>query len=314
MKVKVLRWKGHGDADDLIVAALRSLISVQIVEKTEDATLIVCNYHGLTERVAKLGLHRVPYLRRFAKARDIPILTRPDQTSLFVSAECPVWSRFLQSGCDYGISHEFLPGFDRHCRVPYWYYSIDWSDFGVANNCSKRMGLSIRPEAFATPRRLDKQHHYERLAMVSSHLNGFKAFFYQDMAKFFDIDLKGGAFGRINDKVDFLKGYTFSLCPENLLYPGYCTEKVLEAWACSTLPVTCLDTHSAKDFNQLAFINLYNHIATGPGLALKELIADREAVRRAYSAPLFERPPSIRFLLDFLERVLDAAEKKSFCS
>jgi len=149
------------------------------------------------------------------------------------------------------------------------------------------------------------------MAMVSGHLNGFKAFFHGDMTRHFDVDLVGGIHGEIVDKLSFLKDYTFSLCPENLLYPGYCTEKVLEAWACGTLPVTCLDQHSACDFNQAAFVNLFEHIPSGPAAALRDFICNRSCVDQAYAAPLFERTPSIGFLLDFLETVLESAEKKA---
>jgi len=122
--------------------------------------------------------------------------------------------------------------------------------------------------------------------MVSSHLNGFKALFYSDLRKSFNIDLVGGAaHGVISSKTDFLKRYTFSLCPENLLYPGYCTEKVLEGYVCSTIPITCLDEHSALDFNSSAIINLFKFIPLGHGCALRDIVSDREQVLRIYESP-----------------------------
>ena len=98
---------------------------------------------------SRLSLHKVPRLRRSIQIKDATVKLRPGQTSLYVSAECPVWSRFLQLECDFGISHDYLPGFDSHCRVPYWYYSIDWNGFDIANNSSRR--ILIRQKAPTAP-------------------------------------------------------------------------------------------------------------------------------------------------------------------
>jgi hypothetical protein len=312
MKVKLLQYNALANIDDLVLACLRRLADIEIVDNVDEAVLVICNYHGLKSPSSMLSLHKVPLLRRYVQVKDASLKLRPDQTSLYVSAECPVWSRFLQSDCDFGISHEYLPGFDRHCRVPYWYYSIDWSEFGVANNSSTRLGVPVKPSSLAEPRQFREFSFYDRLAMISSHLNGFKAFFFHDLCKSFDVDLVGGAaHGFVKSKISFLTDYTFSLCPENLLYPGYCTEKVLEAWACSTIPITCLDEHSLLDFNGSALINLFRHIPTGLGSALREVIQDRCRIRCIYESPLFVRPPAIDFLLGFLERVLESASRKS---
>jgi len=134
MKVIFLQYRSFEQSDDLVLACLRRLDSIELVEEIAEATLVVCNYHGLKRPSSRLGLHKVPWLRRHIQINEAPCKLRPDQTSLYVSAECPVWSRFLQSECDFGISHEYPPGFDSHCRVPYWYYSIDWTGFGIANN------------------------------------------------------------------------------------------------------------------------------------------------------------------------------------
>jgi len=311
MKVKFLQYSTFEQRDDLVLACLKRLHTIEIVDNVDEAALVVCNYHGLKSPSSKLSLHKVPWLRRHIRIKDSLVKLRPDQTSLYVSAECPVWSRFLQSDCDFGISHEYLPGFDAHCRVPYWYYSIDWSRFGIANNPSRRIGASVKPETLVEPRQHIDKLYYDRLAMVSSHLNGFKAFFYSDLCKSFAIDLVGGAaHGEVKSKIDFFKDYTFSLCPENLLYPGYCTEKVLEGWVCSTIPITCLDQHSVLDFNRSAIVNLFEFIPSGLGPALRQIIGDRDRVLRMYKSPLFSQVPDIGFLLDFLERVLESASKK----
>ena len=39
------------------------------------------------------------------------------------------------------------------------------------------------------------------------------------------------------DKYNFLKKYTYNICPENSAYPGYCTEKIFHAFEAGCIPV-----------------------------------------------------------------------------
>ncbi len=52
----------------------------------------------------------------------------------------------------------------------------------------------------------------------------------------------GGAFrnnigGRVNDKIDFISNFKFNLALENSIMPGYVTEKILEPYAGTTIPI-----------------------------------------------------------------------------
>ncbi len=153
----------------------------------------------------------------------------------------------------------------------------------------------------------------ERLAMISSHLNGFKSAFFNDIKKSFPIDLVGGPHGKVSSKFIFLQDYLYSLCPENLIYPGYYTEKVLEAYACGTLPITCLDKHAECDFNTQSCINLYRYIPSGLGNALREVVSDKDLIVSFYQEPLFLAEPTIMPLLNLLETVVDTVGKRSLC-
>lgn len=312
MKIKLVNWYGSHLVDDLVLAGLKSLIPISLVDNIEDASLVICSFHGIERVIKQAGFRRIPFVRRFFKTQYGGVSLRPDQTSLFVSIESPAWSGFLASGCDYGISHQFLPNVGNHYRLPYWYYSIDWSDHGICNNSSSRLGVQTKPEALAQTRAWNESLHSDRLAMISGHLNGFKAFFYNDLKTSFDIDLVGGANGSIDDKHSFLANgrYLLSLCPESTACPGYYTEKTLEAWACSTIPVTCHDELASQDFNPDSYINLYSSIPFGLSEALEEIIADKHKLKKIYTAPLFKRPPSIKPLICFLENMLCMAEKR----
>lgn len=51
------------------------------------------------------------------------------------------------------------------------------------------------------------------------------------------IDLYGRGFKEINKKEEGLQDYMFSICVENGIYESYFTEKILDCFACGTIPV-----------------------------------------------------------------------------
>ena len=64
--------------------------------------------------------------------------------------------------------------------------------------------------------------------------------------------------GRVPDKVKFISNYKFNIAFENASYPGYATEKLMEALITNTLPIYWGDPKIANDFNTKAFINCHD--------------------------------------------------------
>lgn len=75
--------------------------------------------------------------------------------------------------------------------------------------------------------------------------------------------------GPVEDKAAFLRGYRFNVSFENSSYPGYCTEKVLHAFAAGCIPIywgdplqaTSTDATKgagAPDFNPAALISAHD--------------------------------------------------------
>ena len=61
--------------------------------------------------------------------------------------------------------------------------------------------------------------------------------------------------GPVADKIDFSKGYKFSLAFENSSSRGYTTEKIVESFASSTVPIYWGNPQAAEYFDPKAFIN-----------------------------------------------------------
>lgn len=63
----------------------------------------------------------------------------------------------------------------------------------------------------------------------------------------------------VANKVDFLRHYKFNIACENVSSEGYCTEKIVEAFAANTIPIYWGDPRVVKYFNPKAFINCHEY-------------------------------------------------------
>ena len=116
------------------------------------------------------------------------------------------------------------------------------------------------------------------------------------------VDIFGPGSGKpVGTKLEVATQYRYVLCPENDLYPGYVTEKALEAWATGAIPIYWGSDHYS-DLNPKAMINLatldsmdelverVRHLETNP---------DDAAAMRAQ--PILTKAPDIHGLRSFLD-------------
>lgn len=59
----------------------------------------------------------------------------------------------------------------------------------------------------------------------------------------------------VPDKIDFLRDYCFTVAYENEASPGYCTEKITDAFRARSIPIYWGDKHVTSIFNPHAFIH-----------------------------------------------------------
>merc|ERR1712014_409495 len=78
--------------------------------------------------------------------------------------------------------------------------------------------------------------------------------------------------GPVKDKLAFLRGYRFNVAFENASHPGYCTEKLLHAFAAGCVPIYWGDPRVSRyrdssgpsdsveaDFNPKALISAHDY-------------------------------------------------------
>ena len=148
-------------------------------------------------------------------------------------------------------------------------------------------------------------------AMLSSHLREPRGSLFKALEKVVPTQGFGAFFNKeIKDhhssgflKRDVLKDFSYNLCPENGLYPGYYTEKIPEAFCSGCLPITWADENISVDFNPDALINL-QPLFKNDFVALHDILLDKEKLESYKTQPLLQNQPSIEPLKDYLRLIL----------
>jgi hypothetical protein len=119
------------------------------------------------------------------------------------------------------------------------------------------------------------------------------------------VDVFGaGARNPIDNPYEKAREYKFVLCFENDLYPGYVTEKPVEAYLSGTIPLY-YGLDSAKLLNAKAMLNLNDFQSQDQWLErISELNGNTELYNEVYAQPLLLKKPKITDLINFLRKSL----------
>ena len=216
---------------------------------------------------------------------------------------------------DFSISYDLDVESKRHIRHPYWMEIVDWSHEGVAGNNNRRFGELLNIKALMKPLGYQIISRDRKAVLVTSHLNELRSNCLQSTKKIMQVDGFGPYFDKnIRDhnrsnfsKKKILENYSFNLCPENSVAPGYITEKIPEAFAAGCLPITYVDESVGIDFNSEAMINLrsskYENITH-----LRETLLGKNSLLRFADIPLITKEPSINPLIYFIKSMMESVK------
>jgi hypothetical protein len=121
------------------------------------------------------------------------------------------------------------------------------------------------------------------------------------------VDPYGSMFGaRVDSKFDLFQEYRFAIVPENDLYPGYVSEKVIEAWLAGCIPIWW-GSDPAGYINPKAVINLAEMSVAELITRIAELDSDPNRVLTMMAEPILNRPYDFSACVDFVRtRLLEA--------
>jgi Glycosyltransferase family 10 (fucosyltransferase) C-term len=161
---------------------------------------------------------------------------------------------------------------------------------------------------------LDPTIYNNKAALLSSHLREPRKSLLEALEKVVEIEKFGGNFNPTIrshhasgfKKIELLRDFSFNLCPENGLYPGYYTEKIPEAFQSGCLPISWTDSNVSIDFNPKAFINLLPFAKTGYE-EIRDLLNSKEVLLGYAEQSLLLRRPSIEPFVAFIKNMIQDA-------
>jgi len=220
--------------------------------------------------------------------------------------------RYDYVDADYSISFDLAVQSDKHLRLPYWMEMLDWSHEGILGNTNPRYGELLNISNLMSPLGDQYLKRGGTCAMLSSHLKEPRGTLFKALEKVVPIQGFGALFNKEIKahhssgflKRDILKGFSFNLCPENGLYPGYYTEKIPEAFYSGCLPITWADENIAVDFNPSALLNL-QLLFKSDFRDLRDILLKKEKLEAYQSQSLLQERPSIDTLKDYLKIILN---------
>lgn len=189
---------------------------------------------------------------------------------------------------DYGGLNQYLPLI---------LLGLDWfpTDSSRETVDFQRAGISLRPSDVHLPR----EHSLAgRPGFVCAFIGRWEPTRYraiEALSRYGDVDVFGRAVGRpIRSKFEVARKYKFMLCFENDRYPGYVTEKALEAYACGCVPLWWGED-AAGLLNSEALINAADFASLASfAECVRDLAGSPMALDAMARRSLFRSPPTLK--------------------
>ncbi len=180
--------------------------------------------------------------------------------------------------CDYAIGFDYINFDDRYLRLPNYYNYNYEKNFELIENRKK----------------IDKLDRKEFCCFVysNSKADKFREELYELISSYKTVK-SGGKFknnvgGPVKNKLEFQKQFKFCIACENASYPGYTTEKILDAFASGCIPIYWGDPLVENVFNKKAFINCLNYKNTDDLLKfIKKVDNDDSLYLEMINQPIF---------------------------
>ena len=149
----------------------------------------------------------------------------------------------------------FIPG---HLHLPLWVINLNW--FGLNNTNERTSGFSTDFELLKSRKVLEQELEKRKFCCVFiNNPEEVRMGMIQELSKIGEVDVFGAVSGKIvSDKVSLGKEYRFILAFENAIYPGYVTEKLLEAYETTAFPLYW-GIDRDQYFNPASYLNLFDY-------------------------------------------------------
>lgn len=226
-----------------------------------------------------------------------------DTVKIFFTTECytPNFNH-----CDYGIGYDRMKFDDRYFRLPLFslFQYRKFFDMIITRKPYTKEDIKGKTDfcnyvvsnCFVKDRRTEiflKLSEYKKVNSGGRYMNNI-----------------GGA---VKDKFAFQQKHKFSIAFENTSYTGYCTEKIVEAFAAGTIPIYWGDPKAVEDFNEKAFINCHKYDSLDDVVeVVKKIDADDDLYLSILNEPIvkYKDGDIDNFLFNIFDQPLDKAFRR----
>ena len=213
---------------------------------------------------------------------------------------------------DYAIAFDDISFGDRYLRYPLCLLN------------KELMNLALKKHTYSDDYYLSKKKFCNQLVSNASGDN-IRDRFFDGLSDYKKVD-SGGRYRNnmpdglpVADKLAFQQKYRYSLAFENSSFPGYVTEKIIDAFAAGTIPIYWGDTLIEKEFNPKAFINC-NEMQGVDKLInrIKEIEGNQELYLSIMKEPIlldnsfFSIMNNPNYLSNFLYSIIDRDYDKAY--
>lgn len=199
----------------------------------------------------------------------------------------------------------------RNFRLPLWYSRLAWVGFEQSprkpNVHNHGYEQPIPINQLLHKRNYDPASKKEFCVMVAGNPEGLRVNLYNSISKYKPVHGYGSMFGNSlrTSKFDVLPYYKFCLCPENSIYDGYVTEKLIDAYAGGCVPVYSGDVSVIDDFNSYAYLN-YQFARNMEYFVklIKDVDGSEELYKTMYEQPLLKKEPTLDDAIAFVRSIV----------
>lgn len=178
--------------------------------------------------------------------------------------------------CDYAFSFDF-PETERNLRLPLYRLYAEYPQTLLPRRAQEVMRQKRKFCAFlnSNPRAQERINFFDQLCTYRPVDGGGKV---RNTIGYF-----------VDDKMDFMRQYKFSIAFENSVSPGYTTEKLMHALVADTIPIYWGNPLAYRDFNSKAFINCHDYASFAEVVDVVKAIDQNDDLYQEYlSQPFFK--------------------------
>jgi len=178
---------------------------------------------------------------------------------------------------------------------PYWMYRLNWG-FNTSEYLEQAPANTLH-------RTRAPESRGRNVCMFSNTREPGKMKILKAVSKEISVEKFGSTFGNpVGNKYEVSRNFGLQICPENSIYPGYITEKLIEAWYCGNVPIwQGLDSH--ENFNPNAIIDVTRLNSDEISEVIRSLRDDQLTFMRSLN--IIRNPASLLPLRNFFFKLMN---------